>query len=212
VTLHPRRRREVADWGGVVIEDDYDGEFRYDRQPVGALQTLAPDHVIYAGTASKSLAPSLRIGWLVVPPRLLDPVTAELAAGPSALDQLTLAEFITSGGYDRQIRRARLAYRRRRDRLAAALRRQGLRVTGIAAGMHAVLELPRTSLEHAALSGASEHGLAIDGLGHYRAGGTGPDDDGHQVRAGLVIGYGRPPEHAYTTALARLCAVMADLR
>jgi GntR family transcriptional regulator/MocR family aminotransferase len=212
VTLHPRRRREVADWGGVVIEDDYDGEFRYDRQPVGALQTLAPDHVVYAGTASKSLAPSLRLGWLVVPPRLLDAVTAELAAGPSALDQLTLAEFITSGGYDRQIRRARLAYRRRRDRLAAALRRQGLRVTGIAAGMHAVLELPRTSLEHAALSGASEHGLAIDGLGHYRAGGTGPDDDGHGVRAGLVIGYGRPPEHAYTTALARLCAVLADLR
>ena len=212
VTLHPRRRREVADWGGVVIEDDYDGEFRYDRQPVGALQTLAPDHVIYAGTASKSLAPSLRLGWLVVPPRLIDAVTAELAAGPSALDQLTLAEFITSGAYDRQIRRARLAYRRRRDRLAAALRRQGLRVTGIAAGMHAVLDLPQTSLEHAALSGASEHGVAIDGLGHYQAGGTGADDDGHGVRAGLVIGYGRPPEHAYTTALARLCAVLADLR
>ena len=212
VTLHPRRRREVADWGGVVIEDDYDGEFRYDRQPVGALQTLAPDHVIYAGTASKSLAPSLRLGWLVVPPRLIDAVTAELAAGPSALDQLTLAEFITSGAYDRQIRRARLAYRRRRDRLAAALRRQGLRVTGIAAGMHAVLDLPQTSLEHAALSGASEHGVAIDGLGHYQAGRTGPDDNGHGVRAGLVIGYGRPPEHAYTTALARLCAVLADLR
>jgi len=136
-------------------------------------------------------------------------VTAELAAGPSALDQLTLAEFITSGGYDRQIRRARLAYRRRRDRLAAALRRQGLRVTGIAAGMHAVLELSRTGLESAALSGASEHGLAIDGLGHYRAGGAGSDDDG---RAGLVIGYGRPPEHAYTTTLARLCAVLSDLR
>src|SRR6476661_9670182 len=175
VTLHPRRRREVADWGGVVIEDDYDGEFRYDRQPVGALQTLAPDHVIYAGTASKSLAPSLRLGWLVVPPRLIDAVTAELAAGPSALDQLTLAEFITSG-------------------------------------MHAVLDLPQASLEHAALSGASERGVAIDGLGHYQAGGTGPDDDGHGVRAGLVIGYGRPPEHAYTTALARLCAVLAGLR
>src|SRR5215831_1356037 len=133
VTLHPRRRREAADWDGVVIEDDYDGEFRYDRQPVGALQTLAPDRVIYAGTASKSLAPGLRLGWLVVPPRLLDAVTAELAAGPSGLDQLTLAEFITSGGYDRQIRRARLAYRRRRDRLAAALRRHGWQVGGISA-------------------------------------------------------------------------------
>ena len=212
VTLHPRRRREVADWGGVVIEDDYDGEFRYDRQPVGALQTLAPDHVIYAGTASKSLAPSLRLGWLVVPPRLLDAVTAELAAGPSALDQLTLAEFITSGGYDRQIRRARLAYRRRRDRLADALHRRGLRVTGIAAGLHAVLELSGTTLEQAAVSQASQHGLAIEGLESYRAGRTGPDDDDHRVRAGLVIGYGRPPGHAYTAALARLCAVLPDVR
>src|SRR6202020_2787276 len=114
-----------------------DGEFRSDRQPVGALQALAPDHVIYAGTASKSLVPGLRLGWLVVPPRLLDPVTAELAAGPSGLDQLTLAEFITSGGYDRQIRRARLAYRRRRDRLVAVLPAAGpggqvMRVSGIA--------------------------------------------------------------------------------
>ena len=180
-----------------MIEDDYDGEFRYDRQPVGALQRLAPDRVIYAGTASKTLAPGLRLGWLVVPPRLLDAVTAELAAGPSALDQLTLAEFITSGAYDRQIRRARLAYRRRRDRLAAALRRQGLRVTGIAAGMHAVLDLPRTSLEHAALSGASEYGVAIDVLGHYRPGGTGPDDDGHR-------GPGRPRDRLRPPARARL--------
>jgi GntR family transcriptional regulator/MocR family aminotransferase len=205
VTLHPRRRREVAGWGGVVIEDDYDGEFRYDRQPVGALQTLAPDHVIYAGTASKSLAPSLRLGWLVVPPRLLDAVTAELAAGPSAVDQLTLAEFITSGGYDRQIRRARLAYRRRRDRLAAALRRRGLQVTGIAAGLHAVLEFSRTDVERAVVARASEHGLAIDGLEHYRVGAGPPAGGG---RAGLVIGYGRPPGHAYTTTLARLCAVL----
>ena len=205
VTLHPRRRREAADWGGVVIEDDYDGEFRYDRQPVGALQTLAPDRVIYAGTASKSLAPGLRLGWLVVPPWLLDAVIAELAAGPSALDQLTLAEFITSGGYDRQVRRARLAYRRRRDRLAAALRRQGLQVTGIAAGLHAVLEFSRTSLERAVVTRASQHGVAIDGLERYRASEDPPADDG---RAGLVIGYGRPPEHAFTTALARLCAAL----
>src|SRR5262249_61558554 len=97
VTLHPRRRREVADWGGVVIEDDYDGEFRYDRQPVGALQTLAPDHVIYAGTASKSLAPSLRIGWLVVPPRLLDAGTAGLARGPPPPDPPTPAQVLPSG-------------------------------------------------------------------------------------------------------------------
>ena len=202
VTLHPQRRRAAARWGGLVIEDDYDGEFRYDRQPVGALQALAPDHVIYAGTASKSLAPVLRLGWLVVPPRLLDAVIAQLTAGPPGLDQLTLAEFISSGRYDRQIRRMRLAYRRRRDRLAAALGRGGWRVTGIAAGLHAVVELPGADAERQLIARAAGHGLALQGLGSYRA--EGSDDD----RAGLVVGYGRPAEHAYTTALARLCAVL----
>jgi len=209
VTLDPQRRREAGRWDGVVIEDDYDGEFRYDRQPVGALQALAPDHVVYAGTASKSLAPGLRLGWLVVPPRLLDAVAAQLAAdpvGPSVLDQLTLAEFITSGGYDRQIRRARLAYRHRRDRLVAALRRQGLHVTGIAAGLHAVLEFSRTDTERRVVARAAKHGLGLEGLQSYRAPGASPAAE--TDRAGLVIGYGRPSEHAYTTALARLCAVL----
>jgi len=200
VTLHPQRRRDAARWGGVVIEDDYDGEFRYDRQPVGALQALAPDHVIYAGTASKSLIPALRLGWLVVPPRLLDAVTAQLTAGPSGLDQLILAEFIASGGYDRQIRRTRLAYRRRRDRLTAALHPR--HITGIAAGLHAVLDLPGPQAERELINSAAEHGLALQGLASFRAPGAAID------RAGLVIGYARPPDHAYTTALARLCAAL----
>jgi GntR family transcriptional regulator / MocR family aminotransferase len=185
-----------------VIEDDYDGEFRYDRQPVGALQALAPGHVIYAGTASKSLAPALRLGWLVVPPRLLDAVAAQLVAGPPALDQLTLAELIDSGRYDRQVRRVRLAYRRRRDRLAAELQRRGWPVTGIAAGLHAVAELPGARAERQLVGQAARHALALQGLADYRAPGAADD------RAGLVIGYGRPAEHAYTTALARLCAVL----
>jgi GntR family transcriptional regulator / MocR family aminotransferase len=202
VTLHPQRRREAARWDGVVIEDDYDGEFRYDRQPVGALQALAPDRVVYAGTASKSMAPILRLGWLVVPPRLLDAVMAQLTAVPSGLDQLTLAEFIDSGRYDRQIRRARLAYRRRRDRLAAAMAGQGRHVSGIAAGLHAVLDLPGTDTERELIARSARHGLALGGLEDYRAPGAACD------QAGLVIGYGCPPEHAYTTALARLCAVL----
>jgi GntR family transcriptional regulator/MocR family aminotransferase len=219
VTLHPRRRREVAAWGGIVIEDDYDGEFRYDRQPVGALQALAPDRVIYAGTASKSLVPGLRLGWLVVPPALLDAVTAALAAQPSGLDQLILAEFLASGGYDRQVRRARLAYRRRRDQLVAALGGPDLgarggpgagldpdgpgpRLSGIAAGLHAVLDLPGTDLEQQVIAQAGQRGLALDGLERYRAEGWAGD------RAGLVIGYARPPEHAYPAALARLRAVL----
>ncbi len=145
--LSPQRRADAARWaagtGGLVIEDDYDGEFRYDRQPVGALQALAPEHVVYVGTASKTLAPGLRLGWLVLPARLVDAVAdakARADAHTSSLEQLTLAEFITSGAYDRHVRRARLNYRRRRDRLIAALARRApdVRLTGIAAGLHAV--------------------------------------------------------------------------
>jgi GntR family transcriptional regulator / MocR family aminotransferase len=202
MTLAPHRRRAFADRVGIVIEDDYDGEFRYDRQPVGAMQALAPDRVIYCGTASKSLAPGVRLAWLVVPPRLLDAVVAALGGGPSALDQLTLAELIATGGYDRQIRRARLAYRRRRDRLVAALAPLGLQVSGIAAGLHALVDFPQTASELRAETLASRHGLAVEGLRRYAYG----DAD----RAGLVIGYARPPEHAYTTALARLCAVLVS--
>jgi GntR family transcriptional regulator / MocR family aminotransferase len=212
VTLAPQRRRAVIEWattsGGLVIEDDYDGEFRYDRQPVGAMQALAPDHVVYAGTVSKSLAPGLRLGWLAVPAPLLDEVVVAkeaMGAHASALDQLALAEFISSGGYDRQIRHARLTYRRRRDRLATTVHRHAshMEVTGIAAGLHAVLRLPGDQGEDDMVAGAAAHGLAIEGLASFHAGGAshGP---------ALVIGYGRPPEHAFTTALARLGAVLAD--
>jgi GntR family transcriptional regulator/MocR family aminotransferase len=135
--LAPARRGQAVGWaaagGGLLIEDD--GEFRYDRQPVGALQALAPGQVIYGGTASKSLAPGLRLGWLVLPAGVVDAVIAAKVRtdrNSSNFDQLTLAEFITSGSYDRHVRRARLAYRRRRDALAAALRRQapGVRISG----------------------------------------------------------------------------------
>jgi len=211
MTLAPRRRRDFIEWatasGGLVIEDDYDGEFRYDRQPVGAMQALAPDHVVYAGTASKSLAPGLRLGWLAVPAPLLDEVVAaKEAAGAHASgpDQLTMAGLLTSGGYDRQIRHARLAYRRRRDRLAAAVLRSapGVEVTGIAAGLHAVLRLPAGQSEAGLVADAAAHGLAIEGLASYHTGGTshGP---------ALVIGYGRSAGHAFTAALARLGAVLA---
>ena len=150
VPLAARRRAAVLEWararGGLIIEDDYDGEFRYDRKPIGALQGLAPDLVVYAGTASKSLVPALGLAWLVVPLRLLDPVVEakRLSDGYTGLlEQLTLDEFISSGGYDRHVRRSRLRYRRRRDQLLAALaeRTSGITVTGIAAGLHAVAEL-----------------------------------------------------------------------
>ncbi|MGN6798552.1 MAG: PLP-dependent aminotransferase family protein [Gaiellaceae bacterium] len=201
-TLSPRRRREVVAWsratGGIVIEDDYDGEFRYDRRPVGALQSLAPEHVVYAGTASKSLAPGVRLGWLVVPGELLDPVLAARAHGdwPSALDQLALAELFTSGGYDRHVRRMRITYRRRRDRLLATVQR----VTGIDAGLHAVVELDED--EVAVVARARRLDVIVDGLDAYR---FGPASRG----PALVVGYGTPPEHAFDGALGRLRDLLA---
>jgi GntR family transcriptional regulator / MocR family aminotransferase len=212
VTLRPERRRAFVDWaartGGLVIEDDYDGEFRYDRQPVGAMQALAPQHVVYAGTASKNLAPGLRLAWLVVPATLVDELSATaetIGVVTSSLDQLTLAHLIASGGYDRQARAMRNNYRCRRDRLVGAMQSEvpQARIAGIAAGLQALVELPYDQSESEIVTRATEHGLLLEGLNSY----TIPGEP--QRAPALVVGYARPPEHAYTTALARLCAVLS---
>jgi GntR family transcriptional regulator / MocR family aminotransferase len=186
--------------GAVLVEDDYDGEFRYDRRPLGAMQALAPDDVVYGGTASKALAPAVGLAWLVLPARLVDPVVAELTrvgARPAALNQLVLAEFLTSGRYDRHVRRSRLAYRRRRDRLVMALAPTGLRVHGLPAGLHAVVDLPRGRTEEEAVAEARRRDLAIEGLAAFA---LAPD---HRPPA-VVVGYATPPAHAFTSAVARL--------
>jgi GntR family transcriptional regulator/MocR family aminotransferase len=212
VPLDPLRRRHIVEWashtGALIVEDDYDGEFRYDRRPVGALQALAPEQVVYAGTASKSLAPGLRLGWLVLPTHLVEEVAAakaRLGRLSSSLDQLVLAELIASGAYDRHVRRSRLTYRWRRDRLTATLRRDvpEVRVTGIDAGLHALVELPDGDSEDDIVARAATHGLALDGLSRYRLG-----QQPHSPA--LVLGYATPPDHAYTTALARLAAVLTS--
>lgn len=226
----------MVDWasrtGGLVLEDDYDGEFRYDRHPVGALQGLDPEHVVYLGTASKSLAPALRLGWMVVPDHLMDGLLAVKGTGEwdsSALDQLTLAEFIDSGAYDRHVRGMRMRYRRRRDQLVAALaeRAPQVRVTGIAAGLQAVLELP-PGTERSVVQGAARQGLAMDGLSRFRyqdenaagvegagaaSGVEGPGawrgtGEPQGQRDALVFAYGTPPDHAFTGALEALCRVL----
>ena len=210
LVLAASRRSQVVRWaadtGGLVVEDDYDGEFRYDRQPVGALQALAPERVVYAGTASKTLAPGLRLGWLVLPAHLVDAVVAVKALADvhtGSLDQLTMAELITSGAYDRHVRRRRLAYRRRRDRLVAALAGEvpAARVTGIAAGLHALVELPAGRAEDEMVAAAARHGLAVEGLAGYAAA-------GRDRPPALVLGYATPPDHAFTGAVARLCAAL----
>ncbi|MGF1431321.1 PLP-dependent aminotransferase family protein [Kitasatospora sp. LaBMicrA B282] len=210
--LHPERRAAAIDWargtGGLVLEDDYDGEFRHDRQPVGALQGLDPDRVLYLGSVSKSLSPALRLGWLVLPEHLVAPVLAakgEREAWASVPDQLTLAEFIESGSHDRHIRRMRQRYRQRRDQLVTRLaeRAPQLAPTGIAAGLHAVLPLP-PGTEAATLRAATARGLALDGLAGFRH----PQQPADPTLAGLVVGYAAPPEHGYTAALEALCEVL----
>ncbi|MFI0513124.1 PLP-dependent aminotransferase family protein [Streptomyces sp. WSLK1-5] len=203
VTLHPSRRRALTDWararGALVVEDDYDGEFRYDRQPVGALQGMAPGQVVYLGTASKTLGPALRLGWMVLPPHLVAPVAdAKLHSDHSTetLGQLALAELIRTHAYDRHVRACRLRYRRRRDRLVERLGARR-RVHGIAAGLHALVEVED---ETAVLERAAAEGLAVGSLReHWHADGS---------REGLVVGYGTPREGAYPGALDALVRVL----
>jgi GntR family transcriptional regulator/MocR family aminotransferase len=211
--LGAARRQAAVRWadtcGGYLIEDDYDGEFRYDRQPVGAVQALDPERVIYAGSVSKALAPGIRVGWLVLPSSLVAGVVEakeRADGGGSVLDQLTVARLIVDGGYDRIVRRRRLGYRRRRDRLVQELgaRAPGARISGIAAGLHALLELPRGTTEAQVVAAAAGRGLRLDGLGTFAAA-------GHDDRPAVVVGYSRPPDHAFTTALARLVAAVGTV-
>ncbi|GGU83299.1 GntR family transcriptional regulator [Streptomyces filipinensis] len=208
--LHPDRRAAVVDWarrtGALVLEDDYDGEFRYDRQPVGALQGLDPDRVIYFGTASKSLAPGLRLGWMVLPPAVAEEAASAKGGTDTVgvLEQLTLAEFITSGAYDRHVRSSRLRYRRRRDALATSVtaRAPEVTVTGIAAGLHAVLRLP-AGMEQSVVQAAAWQGLALHGLSLHRH----PQALAEPLDA-LVVGYATPPDSAWAGALDALCRVL----
>nr|WP_225953735.1 PLP-dependent aminotransferase family protein [Kibdelosporangium phytohabitans] len=209
--LHPQRRVSAVDWArihnGLIIEDDYDGEFRYDREPVGAVQGLAPERVLYIGSVSKSLSPALRLGWMVLPEHLLAPVLTvkgQREAWASVVDQLTLADFIASGHYDRHIRRMRQHYRSRRDRLVAALAANAPHITptGIAAGLHAVLRLP-PGTEHSTVQAAVRQSIAVDGLATFRhPAATMPAHDG------LVVGYATPPDHGYGPALEALCRIL----
>ena len=211
-TMSPARRADLVDWaidsGGWIIEDDYDGEFRYDRRPIGAVQGLAPERVVYAGTASKAMAAGLRLGWLVVPPDLAPALDRAVGrrAGVSAVEQATLAGFLETGDYDRQVRRARAVYRQRRDRLVEALTDAAphLVLSGVAAGLHLTARTTDGPSESAMVQAAHARGLALLGLsGHYTGG---------PAAEGIVLGFSRMPEHRFATALDRLLAVVAPER
>ena len=201
----------MIDWarrrGRYLLEDDYDGEFRYDRQPVGAVQGLDPQRVAYLGSASKSLSPVLRLGWMALPDDLVEPVIA--AAGGqqfyvNAIDQLTMADFIRSGQYDKHIRRMRNSYRRRRDTLVERLRPFDVRMSGLSAGLHLLLLLP-DGTEHEVLRRAGEAGIALAGLSRLRHPHARPDVPSGD---GVVINFGAPAEHAFGPAVDALCGVL----
>ncbi|RLP75612.1 PLP-dependent aminotransferase family protein [Mycetocola tolaasinivorans] len=212
VVLSPERRSAAITWArenaAVILEDDYDGEFRYDRRPVGALQGLDPEHVVYFGTTSKSLAPALRVSWMVVPEHLLADVAAAKGRVEtvSVLEQLTLAEFITSGAFDRHVRLRRQSYRRRRDQLVTALADAApdVRVSGVAAGLQAVIELPAGS-EGRVLLAARSRGVMVSGLSEFRHGGP---ETWAPARDGLVVNFSAVSDAVWDSALAELCRVL----
>ena len=200
--------RWAAERGAVVIEDDYDAEYRYDGTPVGALQGLAPDRVVYAGSASKTLAPGLRLGWFVMPGHLAEPMAAaKIAAdrGSPALEQLALADLITRGEFDRHLRRMRPVYRRRRDALLTALaqRLPGLQPVGVSAGLHLVTWLPPHLDEATVVDAAARAGVGIEGVTPYRISHPGP--------AGLIFGYATVNEQAIAEGIDILAHVIGEL-
>jgi GntR family transcriptional regulator/MocR family aminotransferase len=212
--LHPERRTAAIAWAratdGLVIEDDYDAELRYDRPPIGALQALDPERVVHAGTASKTLAPGLRLGWMVLPPALVEPIVelrwAEDVHVP-ATEQIAFTELLVSGEFERHVRRLRARYRARRGRLLAVLAAgaPGARAVGISAGLRLLLELPAGSPsgEELAEEGAARS-IELFPLASCYHGGRVPPD----VRDGLVLGYAALPEHEFESGLAALASLL----
>lgn len=211
--LAPERRAALVDWAArhraLVIEDDYDAEYRYDREPIGAMQGVAPDHVVYIGTASKTLAPALRLGWLVLPAHLVTEIAQikhQEDAGSPAMEQLAFADFIGGGELDRHLRKMRLLYRRRRDVLVAALRARlpRLQVSGIAAGLHLMLTLDADADEEAIVASLAALSVGVLGVGSYCA--------RSKMPPALVLGYGTIADGAIGEGIKRLASVLEQQR
>jgi GntR family transcriptional regulator / MocR family aminotransferase len=211
--LSPQARAAVLAWaqrtGALILEDDYDAEYRYDRAPVGAMQGLDRDRVAYAGTASKTLAPGFRLGWVILPRELVEPFAgAKLLAdrGSPILDQLTFADFLSRGEFDRHLRRMRPIYRSRRDALLRALAQHlpELEPTGIAAGLHLVAWLPPDLDEATVITAAAREGVAVAGLTDFWLSPT--------PRGGLIFGYSDLNEREIAEGVMRLARAVSSLR
>ena len=210
--LSPERRAALLEWAAahraLIIEDDYDAEYRYDREPIGALQGLAPEYVVYVGSASKVLSPALRLGWLLVPPDFVTDITRakrQADNGSATPEQLTLAEFIETGALDTHLRRTRQIYRRRRDALVTSLHAHfpHLRLRGVAAGLHVLIELDPGVDERAVVEAAARRSIRVFGGARYRAKPlAGP--------AAILVGYGGLPESTIPEAVQELARVLAE--
>ncbi len=213
--LSPGRRAAAIAWaratGGLVIEDDYDAELRYDRDPAGALQQLDADHVAFAGTLSKTLAPGLRLGWVVVPESLVDPIVrlrkVEDVHVP-VTEQIAFARFLASGGFERHVRRMRRRYRKRRERVLEILVQHAPAATaiGVSAGLRVLLQLPSPgpSAEAFVRRGA-DRSIELFPVGPCYHAGQSPDG-----RDGLVLGYAALPEHDFDPGLRALGELLAE--
>jgi GntR family transcriptional regulator/MocR family aminotransferase len=217
VVMAPERRHALVAWAaevdGIVLEDDYDAELRYDRQPVGSLQGLAPDRVLALGSLSKTLAPGIRLGWLLVPPGLVGSVVREkllTSRGAPALDQLALATLMQSGRYDRHVRRMSEVYRQRRDALVGAVAAHAprLRLLGLEAGCHAVLELPAGVTEDEIVQSALSHAVRVYGLSRYRV--DAPRAAETHVPPALVLGFGNLDEERIRRGVEALGAAITQ--
>lgn len=206
--LSAARREAIVRWArrvdGLLIEDDYDAEFRYDRRPIAALQRLAPERIALVGSLSKSVAPALGLGWAVLPTGLLGLLEQGTGSRPSVIDQVALARFIEVGELERHLRRARVRFRRRREAVLAALARElpGLEVSGIAAGMHLVLRLPPGVMGSEVQAAAAASDLAVSALTRYRA------TAAAALPEALVVGYGNLSDSLVDEAVARLAALI----
>ncbi|RBQ18747.1 PLP-dependent aminotransferase family protein [Spongiactinospora rosea] len=209
VVLSPGRRAELMAWaaetGALVLEDDYDAEFRFDRDPVGCLQGLDPGRVALCGSVSKPLAPGLRLGWVVAPRGFSERVRqarADLDLGSPVIEQYALAHLLASGEYDRHLRRMRREYRRRRDAFVAAVAAHlpEFRVRGVAAGLHVYVELPDGIAEVRVADAARDAGIIAEPVAPMRGrpGGVGA----------VVAGFARLPPHRADPAVRALAAAL----
>jgi GntR family transcriptional regulator/MocR family aminotransferase len=208
------RRGALLDWlrrrEGFAIEDDYDAEYRYDRAPVGALQAMEPERIVYAGTASKTLAPAMRLGWLVVPPRLLQAVQRQQRQsdfGVSRIEQHAFADVLSRGELDRHLRRMRVRYRARRDALVEALVEPlpEVRVPGNKAGRHVTVQRHDGDRGRAMRDEAARRGVALNPMSDYY---LDPAEDSSL----LLLGYARSPEPVIRAGVRELAAAVRAVR